>query len=391
MKILFLTSRFPYPPIRGDKIRVFNQIRELSKNHEIVLATYATPDDGRYYEPLKKYVKRIERVPFKKFRAYLNAGAAVFSKSPLQVAYYSSPGMRATVERLISEEDPDIIHAHLIRMAPYALGYPEIPKVLDICDSMTLNYEHFLKYRGGLTRLLYALEKTRTKEYESTVPYDFDANLVVSPHDHDFISGLCPDARIEVVPMGVDTSYFKPAEGKREDNLMAFMGTMSYFPNIDAMTWFGHDILPIIRRTVPHAKLSIVGSDPTEEVEELAGDPAITVTGYVDDVRPFVAPATAFVCPIRAATGLNTKVLEAMAMGLPVIATPEACEGIGVDDGVNVLYANDPMTFSERVIEVLQNHEFGRSIGLAGREHVKKQFTWAVVGTKMEEVYNDIL
>lgn len=390
MKILFLTSHFPYPPIRGDKIRVFNHIRELAKKHEIVLATFAEPNDGRYYEGLKKYVKRIERVPLKKTKAYLNSAAAIFSQKPLEIAYYSSPAMRSVVAQMVDEESPDIIHTHLTRMAPYALAYPEIPKVLDICDSATLNYERFLMYRGGLTSLMYQIEKTRTKEYESTVPYEFDANLVVSPHDRDFIAGLCPDARIEVITMGVDTAYFKPAE-KREENLIAFMGTMSYFPNVDAMHWFATDILPIIRRTIPRVKLNIVGSDPAEVIEELAGDQGISVTGFVDDVRPYVAGASVFVCPIRAATGLNNKIIEAMAMGLPVVATPEACEGIEVDDGVSVLYANDPMTFSERIIEVLQNPDFGKSIGSAGRKHVMEWFTWAKVGQKLEEVYEDIL
>jgi polysaccharide biosynthesis protein PslH len=391
MKILFLTSRFPYPPVRGDKIRVFNLIRELSKNHEIVLATFAEPDDGRYYTSLLKYVRRIERVSFKKTKAYLNAGLGLFSKKPLQVSYYSSPEMRQAVAKLVEEEQPDIIHAHLIRMAPYAAPYPEVPKVLDICDSMTLNYERFLMYRRDLTSLLYRLEKGRTKRYEGLIPLEFDVSLVISPHDRDFILGLCPDAELEIVPMGVDFTFFKPVSTKRLDNTMAFMGTMDYFPNVDAMKWFYQDVVPIIRRTIPKVELKIVGSSPAPEIEKLDSDPHVTVTGFVDDLRPIVGQATVFICPIRAATGINSKVIEAMAMGLPVVVTPEACEGIDVEDGINALVASDPMTFSEKVIEVLQNPETRDRIGQAGLEFVKTRFSWPTAVKTLEEVYKDIV
>lgn len=391
MKILFLTSRFPYPPFRGDKLRVFNLIRELSKNHEIVLATFAEPDDGRYYTDLLKYVKRIERVPFKKARAYFNAGVGLFSEKPLQVHYYSSPEMRQTIDGLMEEEKPDVIHAHLIRMAPYALAYPETPKVLDICDSMTLNYERFLLYSHDLMSLVYRVEKIRTRDYEGLIPLEFDVSLVISPHDRDFILDLCPDADLEIVPNGVDFGYFKPVTVKRQENTIAFMGTMDYFPNVDAMKWFYNDVVPIIRRTIPNVKLSIVGSSPVPEIEKLNKDPHVTVTGFVEDLRPIVCPATVFVCPIRAATGLNNKVIEAMAMGLPVVATPEACEGIDVEDGINVLYASDPMTFSEQVIEVLHNPELRDRIGQAGLEFVRNRFSWPNSAKILEDVYEDIV
>ncbi len=391
MKILFLTSRFPYPPFRGDKLRVFNLIREMSKKHEIVLATFAEPEDGRYYADLLKYVKRIERVSFNKKSAYLNAGLGLFSKNPLQVRYYASKEMRQTVAKLMEEERPDVIHAHLIRMASYAEPYPEIPKVLDLCDSMTLNYERFLLYRRDLMSLVYRLEKVRTKSYEGLIPLEFDVSLVISPHDRDFILSLCPDAELEVVPNGVDFDYFKPVKAKKQENTIAFMGTMDYFPNVDAMKWFYQDVIPIIRRTIPKVKLNIAGGSPAPEIERLGNDPNVTVTGFVEDLRPIVGPATVFVCPIRAATGLNNKVIEAMAMGLPVVATPEACEGIDVEDGVNVLLAGDPMTFSERIIDLMQDSKRRDMIGRAGLKFVKSRFSWEAAGKILAKVYEDIV
>ncbi len=390
MKILFLTSRFPYPPIRGDKLRVFNLIRELSKDHEIVLATFADPDDGRHYAELKKYVSRIEPVRFSKPRAYLNCLLHPFSQTPFQVYYYQSIEMRRAVAWLMAEEKPDVIHAHLIRMAPYALAYPGTPKVLDICDSMTLNYEHFLAYRKDLTTALYRLEKRRTATYEGTIPAEFDTSLVISSHDRDFVAGLGEPAKLVVVPNGVDFDYFQPWTGEAAPNRLAFMGTMSYFPNVDAMKWFAADILPLVRRTVKDAELHIVGNSPSSEVTKLGADAAVTVTGFVEDVRPLVGPAAVFVCPIRAATGLNNKVIEAMAMGLPVVSTPEACEGIDVTDGVDILLASNPMDFAEAVIQLMTDAAERKRIGDAGRDFVVKNFSWGKAADILRNVYAEV-
>lgn len=168
------------------------------------------------------------------------------------------------------------------------------------------------------------------------------------------------------------------------------MGTMSYFPNISAMTWFVKDILPIIKRTAPNVELIIVGNNPSSDVQRLGDDPAVTVTGFVDDVRPIVGTAEIFICPIRAATGLNTKIIEAMSMGLPVVATPEACEGIDVIDGDNVMLASEPMAFAEVVTRLLDDAALRESLGATGREFVMRNYTWEQAATKLEAVYRRV-
>lgn len=391
MKILFLTSRFPYPPFRGDKLRVFNLIKELSKDNEVVVASFAEPEDGKYYAELKKFASRVEPVRHSKALAYLNMLIHAFSKTPFQVYYYQSANMRRAVAWLVDQEKPDIIHSHLIRMAPYALDYPDIPKVLDICDSMTLNYERFLAYRKDLLSPLYRIEKSRTASYEGLVPKKFDSSLVISAHDRDFVASLDGDARLDIVPNGVDFEHFKPFDGDKDPHRIAFMGTMNYFPNVDAMKWFVGDILPLVQRTIKDAELFIVGNSPSPEIEKLGADKAVTVTGFVDDVRPYVGPAGVFVCPIRAATGLNNKVIEAMAMGLPVIATPEACEGIDVIDGETILLASTPMDFAEAVIRLLEDTELAGQIGQAGLALVKKTYSWENAGNALRTVYREII
>lgn len=390
MKILFLTSRFPYPPFRGDKLRVFNLIKELSKDHEIVVASFADPEDGKYYAGLKEYAARVEPVRHSKWLAYLNMAIHVFSKIPFQVYYYQSSNMRRAVAWLIDQEKPDIIHSHLIRMAPYALEYPDIPKVLDICDSMTLNYERFLAYRQDHLSPFFKIEKSRTAAYEATVPQQFDSSLVISQHDKDFVASLGGGARLDIVPNGVDFKTFKSFRGKKVPHRIAFMGTMNYFPNVDAMKWFAGDVLPLIQRTIKDAELYIVGNSPSPEIEKLGEQKAITVTGFVDEVKPYVGPAAVFVCPIRAATGLNNKVIEAMAMGLPVVATPEACEGIGITDGEDIILASTPMDFAEAVIRLMEDTAEAKRIGKAGQALVKKTYTWQNAGNALRKVYKEI-
>lgn len=391
MKILFITSRFPYPPVRGDKIRVFNLMRELAKNHEVSLASFATAEDGGNYVKLKEYIPRIERAVFKPWRANLNCLIGLFTKTPLQVHYYRSPAMRDAVAKLVDEVKPNVIHAHLIRTAPYALAYPNIPKVLDICDSMTLNYDRMLAYRRDAMSYIHRLERPRTRSYESATPLLFDANTVVSTHDRDYIANLVPGASLEIVPGGVDVDYFRPWIGEKKPRRLAFMGTMSYFPNISAMTWFVRDVLPVIKRTVPEVELIIIGHSPSADIKHLADDPVVTVTGFVDDVRPIVGTAEVFICPIRAATGFNTKIIEAMSMGLPIVATPEACEGIDVIGGENVLLASEPMAFAEAITRLLDDTALRESLGAAGREFVTRNYTWEQAAAKLEAVYKGIV
>lgn len=414
MKILFLTSRFPYPPFRGDKLRVFNFIRELSKKHQIILASFIEKHELELVEELKPYCQRIETVLLDKKRSYLNCLLHLFSRTPFQVFYYHSPQMEEMVSKLVDEERPDLIHAHLFRMAPYVTKH-NVPRVLDLCDSIALNYERFLKYRRDLISPAYLVEKSKVRRYEGEILADFDRSLVVSPVDKKFLENLLPkmditqmdrrgfpaprkmDRRgfpapqIEVVSNGVDLDYFKPMSAEKDPHRLVFTGTISYFPNYDGILRFHREIFPLIKEAIPDTELYVVGSGPPKQIRKLAQGDGVVVTGYVDDVRPYVSSSTVFVCPLRAATGLQNKILEAMAMGVPVVATPQALEGINAAPGRDIVVADNPNDFASEVIKLLKDAKLREELSARGRAVVEERYSWQKTGETLNQIYKEVI
>lgn len=390
MRILFLTPRFPYPPFRGDKLRAFNFIKRVNENHEVALASFIEPEETEAAGEMAAYCHSITTVPLNKSRSYANCMVDVFKKTPFQVAYFRSPEMEKALDRLVEEFKPDVIHTHLFRMAPYALRYKDIPKVIDLCDSIALNYERFLKYRQGALRPLYMIEKKRVEEYEAHVSKEFDAALVISPLDKEYIKQNPKAGRIKIVPNGVDIDYFTPDDEEKQGSQLVFMGTIGYFPNYDAVLFFLRKIFPSILKQQPDARFYIVGNKPPKDIQKMNDGKKVFVTGYVDDVRPFVRSSEVFVCPIRAATGLNNKILEAMAMGVPVVATPQACEGIELDKDSDIAIAEGPDEFAEQVVTLLNDGKLRSKLSKGGRKLVEEKYTWDRNVDLLEKIYEKV-
>lgn len=391
MKILFLTSRFPYPPFRGDKLRVFNFIKGLSEHHDIVLVSYIDPDEQDLVKEMKKYCSRVATTVLKKSGSYSRMLKGAAGKTPFQVLYYQSPEMKQLVEKVIKEEKPDVIHAHLFRMAPYAFPFKDTPKVLDLCDSIALNYSRFLSYRRDIANPAYRVERSRVARYEAEVTAKFDTNVVISSEDEAFLKTNGADGRMAIVANGVDFDYFKSDETvEKKPHRLCFTGTMSYFPNTDGMLFFAREVLPLVKKEVPDVELFIIGNNPTADIKKLADDSAVTVTGFVDDVRPLARSSSVFVCPIRAATGLNNKVLEAMAMGISIVATPGACEGIAVHPEKDILLGSTPQDLADQVVRLLGDEPLRRSLANSALDLVRKDYSWDHNIRKLEAIYNNV-
>ncbi len=391
LKVLFLTSRFPYPPFRGDKLRAFNFIRELSKEHEVHLVSFVESEDVPYIEKMEEICSNVSTVFLNKRRSYLNCVTHLASKKPFQIFYYESPVMRVLIDRLVKDMKPDVIHAHLLRMAPYAEVYDDLPKVLDLCDSISLNYQRFLKYRRDMLSPVYRIEQAKMKRYETEIPAKFDASIVIAEHDKRYLEDLAKNNRFSIVKNGVDFDYFQPQDEEEENGGLAFMGTMSYFPNSDGAIYFCREILPLIRQKKFDIWFNIIGNSPTSEVKALAKDGNVNVTGFVDDVRPLVRSSSVFVCPIRAATGLNNKVVEAMAMGIPVVATPQATDGIGVHPGEDILVADEPKDFSEKVLMLLKDAALRDKISRNGLRLVRENYDWKINTDRLIDIYTSVV
>ncbi len=374
MKLFVLLSRVPYPLEKGDKLRAFNQIKELSKKHQIVLiALNDSKLDEKAMTELKKYCVAISIVPFSKRTIFFNLFRAFFNGKPLQVGYFYFEKAQKKVDELIAKHKPDHIYCQLIRTAEYIKKYPQIPKTLDYMDVFSKGME-----RRKLTDPFYmkpflALEYRRLLKYEKKVFAYFTSKTIISEQDKSFI----PHAQkqnIVVVPNGVDTSYFKPIVHKKEFELL-FNGNMNYPPNIESVEYLVEKVMPFVWHKFPNTRLLISGATPHKIVQELASDKVI-VTGWVDDIRINFAKSKILVAPMQISIGLQNKLLEAMAMQLPCITSSLANNALGAKPGEQILVADTPEQYARHIIDLLQNEAKAKQIAMNGYQFVVNGFNW---------------
>jgi sugar transferase (PEP-CTERM/EpsH1 system associated) len=249
---------------------------------------------------------------------------------------------------------------------------------MDFIDVDSYKWREYAAKQRSVTRFVYGYEARRLRDYERRITEAFDGTLVVSAAERNVLGQFADVDRCVAMPNGVDLEYFHPLGPAADDarHTIAFTGVMDYWPNVDGVRWFVDEIFPRVRADVPDARLLVVGSRPTPEVRAWAGGPGVTVTGFVDDVRRFVGDAAVCIAPLRVARGIQNKVLEAMAMGRPVVCTPEALEGIEAANERDVLVASDTAAFAQAVVRSLLEPETARRIGAAGRGLVESRYSW---------------
>ncbi|MDQ5823226.1 MAG: glycosyltransferase [Chloroflexota bacterium] len=391
MRILFLTPRFCYPLLKGDTSRVYHQLRELSREHEITLLSIAerpvSPDE---YEQVAKYCKRVVVVPLPRWRTLWNLGTGLLSKLPLQVNYYRIPAVQRHLMRLLSEEQFDLLHVTLVRMLPYVRAVERPPIVVDLIDSLTLNLADRREQVSGPKRLAYEIEYRRMRDYEQAVVARYPELIVTSPADKQALGGR---DGITVLPMGVDLErfQFRGPEG-RDSQTIIFTGNMGYHPNEEAVLWFAAEVWPRLRATHPQLVWQVVGTNPTERVRAL-GQPenGIEVLGWVPDVSDYLGRATISICPLRSGSGIQMKVQEAMSVGAPVVATSIANRGVGGVPGRDLLVADTPDDFAAAVNRLLDDPQGRACLGHAGRQFVERQFQWERHAEQLTTIYERLL
>ncbi len=410
MRILYLSLRCPYPPQRGDRIRSYHFLKQLSKRHDITLVFFAESDDDiEAVEHLKPYCERIEWVRFRSLFAKINTALNCFSRLPLQVHYWYSPEMQRKINQLLQEEQFELIHAQLFRMGQYVVKANGMSKVLDLCDSLALNLSRRADLDCTPKRFLVRLEEKRVRRYEVEIMKAFDRGTVVADFDRDYLLKQDENLNLSVVPMGVDLQFFhnnsvnvgdisdKDNPSSKNDRLnnkdsiiLLFTGTMNYFPNSDAVVYFCQDILPLIQKQYPDVSFYIVGNHPTKQVKQLENRDGVVVTGYVPDIRPYFEKASVFVAPLRAGSGIQTKNLEAMAMQTPVVTTSIGAMGLEAEQEKEVIISDTPESFAEKVIGLIENPSRRESVARAGRRRVENSYDWDVLVERLEQVYTQI-
>ena len=393
MKIVVVAPRFPYPLDKGDRLTVFHLLKYFSQRHEISLVCFLEPEqDPTWVEKVEPFCRRVELVPLRKSQAYVNCMTGVIGRTPLQLRYYADPQMHHIVRQVIEDVQPDLVYGHLIRMGQYVTPYEDRVRVAAFNLSMTLNHRRLAEHASGLGKLFHTLEYKKLRGFEADFARSFDRILLISKYDLQAIEQDEPLENVFFNPHGVDYRYFSPDPNPQKvPHSMILTGNMNYAPNVDAALYLYQEILPLVRAQIPEVKVSFVGADPTPEIQALAADPVVEVTGRVPDLRTYMNQVEVAVAPIRIGAGLQNKVLEGMSMGLPMVITPVANEGIQAIDGENVLVASSADAFAGQIITLLQDATRRRELGSAAREFIIQNWSWERHFGYLEAMFEELV
>ncbi len=387
--ILFVTPYVPSPV----RIRSYRFIRELARlGHRVTLACLVQPAwEASYLDEVREYCAEVDPVIIGRREPYVRIAASIPTPVPLSVAYCRSKEFACLVNQLAFRGDFDLIHTEFIRAAQFTAGITHLPKVYDAVDSLSLAYRRSLSAPqvSAKQRLISLWEWLKLRGYERSMTGRFDKVLVSSPVDR---QSLEIDGRqVTVIPNGVDLDYFVFNNANRADEAIVFLGKMSYYVNVASVLWFYRQVLPLIRLKHPGVKFIIVGRDPVPEILSLAADPNVQVTGTVPDVRPYLAQATLEICPMVTGSGIQNKILEAMAVGTPVISTQYSFQGLLAEAGRDIIVAEGVHAFAGAVLDLLEQPALRESIARNGRSYVEQHHDWQSIGNGLNQLYQDVL
>ena len=390
MKILFLTSRYPFPPVGGDKLRAYHFLKYLSsRGHKVHLFSLID-------HPIKfNDIITDEIIYFlPKSESYLKCLRGLFSFIPLQVWYYQSKKFRCKINNAIAENNYDMIFCHLLRTTEYVKAIKHIPKIVDLTDAISLNYSRIVENfweNISFKKIIYAIESKRVLYYEGQILDSFDKSILISQNDKKYLGQFYDVSNVEIIPNGVDLEYFSYFNGEYNRNRIVFMGNMRTVPNIDAALYFAHEIFPLIKKKIPKAEFFIVGVEPIKKIYKLASkDKNISVTGFVDDIRQYLKTAAVSVAPMRYGAGIQNKILESMAIGTPVVTTSTGLEGINAIHGKEIMVEDLPEMFASRIVDLIQDSKLRESISVSGRVFIEKHYSWEKNLEKLNFLINDL-
>jgi sugar transferase (PEP-CTERM/EpsH1 system associated) len=385
-ELLFLAHRIPYPPNKGDKIRSWNILKFLAERYRVHLGCFIDdPEDEQHRATLEEVCESCCFVRLDPTKARIRSLTALFSGAPLTLPYFGNRRLADWASGLMRDRDIGHIFAFSSSMAQYALG-PEAADACRVVDYVDVDSDKWRQYAAAKSwpaSWIYGRESRTLLEFERTVAAQSDACLFVSEAEASLFRTLAPEAadRVRALNNGVDYEFFDPSidfESPFGDGTEAlvFTGAMDYWANVDAVVWFAREIFPAIRARRPAAEFWIVGARPAQQVTSLASLEGVHVTGSVPDVRPFIRHAPVVVAPLRLARGVQNKVLEAMAMARPVVASPEALEGIHANIGEEVLKAGSVQEFVDTVSRLLDGDDRD-TIGRKARKRVVDGYGWS--------------
>lgn len=392
MKILYVCHRFPFPPQRGGKIRPFNMIKHLNGNHEVTVASLVCSDaEAKAAEGLGDYCTKYL---MEKVDDYVAAGRMVArlpTPVPSSMGYFYSRKLARQIRRELATGNYDLIFVHCSSVAQYVEDVTGIPKILDFGDMDSQKWLTYAKVRRYPLALGYFVEGAKLERAEKKLAKKFDYCTCTTRAEMATLESYRTGARIGWFPNGVDHGHFRPGDAPYDEDGICFVGRMDYYPNQECMFDFCKNTLPLLRRKRPGVTLTIVGADPPPTVRRLAAIPGVTVTGSVADVRPYVHRSAVNVAPLNIARGTQNKILESLAMGVPVVASTEAAGGVDAIPEQHLLTASSPLQYAGQILRLLNDPAERRKFSVAGRERMLTHHDWSASMRRLDKVIDDCL
>jgi len=384
MRVLFVANRMPYPPYRGDKLKIYNLAKELQHCSLDLITIAENQEDIESIEPLSEIFNRIDYIFIPRWKSLLNTFFTLFSTEPFQIGYFRSSRFKAKLSDVMINGKYDGIHVQHIRMAQFIPDELKHKAVLDLPDAFSMYWKR--RYHSAKNPFIKAfnfLEYKRLNQFEiQTIP-TFPQTLVCSKEDQRYLSEI-EGAKVDVLPNGVDTKTFVSSEKAFIKNRILFTGNMDYAPNVDAVHYFVHQIFPIIQNKISEVEFIIAGQRPIPKVRELASQ-QVKVTGFIENLAEEYAKAHVVVAPLRIGAGTQNKVLEALSMDIPVVTTNVGYEGLGLPDGIGALPSRDADEFANNVILILTDDEFRSKMASEGGKIIRDRFSWPSIANQLEK------
>jgi glycosyltransferase involved in cell wall biosynthesis len=392
MKILLLSETYPYPPVTGHQVALYNFIRLLSEHHEITLLSFLEPREelsGTRVLELNKYCKLVKTFRMRTLeRADLVAN--LLNRQPMSLRRYDNPDFVRALAEVRQKESYDLAHFYGFNMGQFGMLVPDLPKVFTPIDCTTLFYRRLACQASAavLWRIYYAYQARKMRHYERAMGVQFDRNYVFAEEDRVEFSKLSPGAKVDVVPFGVNVPARTAGLSLGLDGpVLIFSGNMSVKANVESTLYFYNRIFPLIRQEIPAVNLVIAGSDPDRSLRDLEKkDKKVMVTGYVADLWSYIRAADVYVAPILSAVGIQARLLEAMVLGKAIVSTSQPMKVFRAVSGEQAMIADDPAGFARATIQLLQDNGLRERLGKAARELVENRFTWQTAVKKLEAI-----
>ena len=390
--------QLPYPPNTGERIRNFNLLRVLGKTQEIhLLSLIQSPTERDFIPEIEKYCRQVDTVLLRKYSKLKHLPGVVrriMSGQPMDTKFYFLPAMVEKMEEVLSTHVFDIIQIEHSYMASYLEVIPKnvvSKKVLTFIDVESARLHKMLKMeKNPYWRLRYLLNWLPMRRWEARIATIVDKCITTSQVDKERLQSISKFASVSVIPNGVDVDLLKPLPFTMQSKILLFVGTLQYPPNVDAASYFAREVFPYVVRQIPDATFVIVGSHPPEKIQKLGREKNIVVSGWVEDIRPYYEQSAVCVVPLRAGGGTRLKILEAMALGRPVVSTSIGCEGLDVTEGRDILIADTTTEFAAATVRLLMDAALQGQLSHNARRLVETRYGWEAIGEDLIRVYSDL-